>query len=290
MPLPLLTTKLDFTGELALHKEATFEYLCVVIDGGLPFNLAGCSVLAQARRSYDAPIAIDFYCQIQDAEAGEVLLTAIPSLFPRVGTYLWDLRITLPSGDVWIAIAGKLDLLGIITHGVSPPPYIPPSNTLPLINVTDVDSAADLINVWDTSAAPGFNSKGLILGDLVTLVSSGIGSGVQSTEADEEISANQAIYIKSNGHCALAIATDPAKSRVAGFAVSNTAIGFSCDYRTSGIVTGLSGLSLGSIYHLSDSSAGQITQAPPSVGYIAPIGKALAVSTLLISIYPITRL
>jgi len=111
----------------------------------------------------------------------------------------------------------------------------------------------------------------------------------QSAEADEAIAPLQPIYLKTNGHCALAVANAPDKARVAGFATNTTAIGFTCEYRPDGIIEGLSGLIPGSIYYLS-LTPGQITQTPPSTGYIAPIGQALTSSKLEIKFHPIIRL
>lgn len=118
---------------------------------------------------------------------------------------------------------------------------------------------------------------------------SGAAAPPQSAEADEAIAPNQAIYIKSNGHCALAVANDPAKSRVAGFSINAAAIGFACDYRPGGLIEGLS-LNAGSIYYLSNSTPGQITQTPPSTGYIAAIGQALTSTKLDLKSHPVIRL
>ncbi|MEX0271214.1 hypothetical protein AB3R30_18920 [Leptolyngbyaceae cyanobacterium UHCC 1019] len=112
----------------------------------------------------------------------------------------------------------------------------------------------------------------------------------QSAEADEAIAPNQAIYLKANGHCALAIANDPAKSRVAGFAITSANPGFTCEYRPDGLIEGLSGLNPGSIYYLSNSIPGQITQISPATGYLAPIGQAFTSSKLKFKFYPVVRL
>ena len=118
---------------------------------------------------------------------------------------------------------------------------------------------------------------------------SGAAAPPQSAEADQAIAPGQPIYLKANGRCALAVADAPDKARVAGFATNTAAIGFTCEYRSDGIIEGLIGLIPGSFYYLS-LTPGQITQNPPTTGYIAPVGHALTSSKLEIKFHPIIRL
>jgi predicted ribonuclease toxin of YeeF-YezG toxin-antitoxin module len=50
------------------------------------------------------------------------------------------------------------------------------------------------------------------------------------------------------------------------------------------------GLTSGSIYYLSNATAGNITTTAPSTGYIAPIGIALSTTKMLLNIGPTIKL
>jgi len=138
-----------------------------------------------------------------------------------------------------------------------------------------------------------------------------------SAQADEIIKQGQPVYIKNNGHIGLAKADALLTSKVVGFAIADTSIGFSCEYTENnltlsnwsaiagisylivgdvpdislltdfGLLTeGISSLSINNYYYLSPDIAGNITNiAPTSTGqYVVSIGEAVSTTTLEIEI------
>jgi len=138
-----------------------------------------------------------------------------------------------------------------------------------------------------------------------------------SAQADEIIKQGQPVYIKNNGHIGLAKASALLTSKVVGFAIADTSIGFSCEYTENnltlsnwpaitgtsylivgdvpdislltdfGLLTeGISSLSINNYYYLSPDIAGNITNiAPTSTGqYVVSIGEAVSTTTLEIEI------
>lgn len=135
-----------------------------------------------------------------------------------------------------------------------------------------------------------------IPGGIPTLNTSGIIENVHlpptqvlpQAETDEEILIGQPVYLKQNGHLALARCTDYPRARVCGVAVENKVDGFSCSYIFNGIVQRDNwNLRPGLIYYL-DSVLGEITtDSPENQGYyVVAIGMALTTSILSVQIQP----
>jgi len=115
-----------------------------------------------------------------------------------------------------------------------------------------------------------------------------------SAEADEEIKAGQTLYLKNNGHVALAKADNIATADVIGIALDNVQATFACRFIDDAKITvsdwtniiGASNLTIGSVYYLDPDNYGRLTKvAPNTVGdYVVKVGIALTTNTLQIEI------
>ena len=80
-----------------------------------------------------------------------------------------------------------------------------------------------------TSSENNLNTVYVINNDLtVTQIGTGGGVSNPSIQTDDAILQGQPVYIKSNGYIGLAKADTLNTSKVVGFAVNDTSIGFSC--------------------------------------------------------------
>lgn len=106
---------------------------------------------------------------------------------------------------------------------------------------------------------------------------------VDEGEADQDIDAAEIVYVASAGHIDLAIATSEAASDVVGAALADISSGAVGEFQTHGVIPGFTGLTEGTLYFLSASTAGAITAtAPSSVGeYVVPLGVAVSATELL---------
>lgn len=89
-----------------------------------------------------------------------------------------------------------------------------------------------------------------------------------------------AVYLSAASTVAKADADDAAKIPAIGLIVSKQS-STSCTVRVSGLVTGLTSLTAGSIYYL-DTTAGAITATAPASPNAAPIGIAVSTTSLLV--------
>ena len=114
-----------------------------------------------------------------------------------------------------------------------------------------------------------------------------------SLQTDDTILKGQPLYIKNNGHIGLAKADNFLTSKVIGFAINDTSIGFACEYTGDLVsltdwttIAGVSTLTFNNYYYLSPSTAGTITSiAPSTIGqYVCQIGEALSTTELLIAV------
>lgn len=94
----------------------------------------------------------------------------------------------------------------------------------------------------------------------------------------------QAIYISAADTGRLAKADAAASSQVVAFATGTITAGAVGSYQSSGVLSGMSGLTAGSVYYLSDATAGLITATAPSTlgRYVQEVGVALSTTELLI--------
>ncbi|MBW4422274.1 MAG: hypothetical protein KME13_24175 [Myxacorys californica WJT36-NPBG1] len=122
----------------------------------------------------------------------------------------------------------------------------------------------------------------------------------QSAESDAAILIGQPLYLKLNGHLALAQANSQATSRLCGLAIADAGATFSTRYVSSDVVeradwtpiTGAPSLSVGSFYYLSPDIAGHLTTiAPTETGLlVVPVGMAISAQKLSIDPYSSTLL
>lgn len=124
----------------------------------------------------------------------------------------------------------------------------------------------------------------------------GTGLNPIDSETDDAVLIGQPIYIKSNGHIGLAGADAFPEARVAGVALTNTTIGFSCSWVLTSLVTrldwtpvtGTLSLSTGVFYFLSPISGMMTNVSPTATGYSVLLGKAVTpLSFLFQPLYPI---
>jgi hypothetical protein len=173
-------------------------------------------------------------------------------------------------------------------------------NNYPVLTVTNKPQKVDqyekaFISIYDpmfgTNEAslapifiPGDNEP-----DLVT--------SVLSAESDVVIRIGQPIYLKNNFHADLAGANNLPFANIIGFAIKATNPTFSAEYITDGLLTlsdwiNVSGTNLlvpGQTYFLSN-IIGNITNIPPTSGYIVSVGKAVSQTQLDIEIQQPIRL
>lgn len=115
------------------------------------------------------------------------------------------------------------------------------------------------------------------------------------SEADDTILIGQPIYVKGNGHIGLADSNSMPQCLVAGVALNDTAIGFSCPWVLSTVITrsdwtaivGTTNLTTGALYFLS--LTGTMTNISSTItGYSVLLGKAVTpLKFLFLPLYPI---
>ena len=175
------------------------------------------------------------------------------------------------------------------------------------LDITDVWSTLAALTAYASSNASAYagqilacsennlNTVYVINNDLtVTLRGSG-GASNPSIQTDDTILKGQPVYIKANGHIGLAQADTLNTSKVVGFAVNDTSIGFSCEYQRNILtlsdwtsVIGTTNLIPNNLYFLNSTTAGTITNTPPTTGVIISLGEAISTTSLEINIeYPI---
>ena len=107
-----------------------------------------------------------------------------------------------------------------------------------------------------------------------------------SAVADENIAIGQLLYMKSNGHVALARANAASTMKVCGFATTAVSSGFAVKYNTDGrlsipdwtAIIGSASLTPGSDYYLSTATAGLMTAAAPTAtgSYVVRVGNVMS--------------
>lgn len=116
----------------------------------------------------------------------------------------------------------------------------------------------------------------------ITFMPTGVGGDTQTLTAGETLSAGNLVYVNASGSVLKADASAASKEAV-GFvlsAITNAASG--TVYFGSGIITGLSGLTAGSAYFLSDSTPGSVTTTPPTGTnkIVQRVGRAISTTVL----------
>ena len=103
---------------LTMDQGSTFNATVDVTDvDNNVLVLTGYSVAGQMRKSYDSVNAINFTCEIQNAQLGQVAisLTATQTNAIAAGRYVYDVEITSGAGTVTRIIQGQIE----VTPGVT---------------------------------------------------------------------------------------------------------------------------------------------------------------------------
>ena len=138
-----------------------------------------------------------------------------------------------------------------------------------------VDTSA---GAGDSGKIPSLNSSGKLDS---TFMPTGFGSDTLSLTAGEALSAGDLIYINGSGQMLKADADSASKAAV-GFVLASVSNGASgTAYFGSGLVTGLTGLTAGSVYFLSQTAGAITTTAPTGTNVIQQqVGYATSATTL----------
>jgi len=110
---------------------------------------------------------------------------------------------------------------------------------------------------------------------------------VATNDNASSITIGQAVYLKSNGAVDLAKANAAGTSRAIGIVFdASISAAASGSIATDGVVVGLSGLTAGSVYYLSEATAGLLTTTAPSTAgqFVQKIGTALSTTSILVDI------
>ena len=145
-------------------------------------------------------------------------------------------------------------------------------------NIAELEATTQSSGAADAGEIVALNSDGKI--DPSMLPDEALSPEIVSAVANEDINAGELVYLFDDGgtvKCAKAIATDPSKAAV-GFVKESAASGSTVNVYFEGVIGGLSGLTVGSVYFLSDTTAGAVQDTPPTVAghYIQRVGTAVS--------------
>jgi hypothetical protein len=119
-----------------------------------------------------------------------------------------------------------------------------------------------------------------------TLDAATTGKDVVNLTASAALAVGDAVYISAAGTVAKAQANAVATARVIGFAAESIGASASGPIQTDGILPGMTGLTAGATYYLSDATPGLVSSTPPSGAgkYVVCVGTAISETELEISI------
>lgn len=145
--------------------------------------------------------------------------------------------------------------------------------------VAEEATVATSAGAGDSGKVPNLDSSGKID---ISFMPTGVGGDTQTLTAGETLSAGNLVYVNGSGSVLKADASAASKEAV-GFVlagITNAASG--TVYFGSGVITGLTGLTAGSAYYLSDSTPGGVTTTVPSGSgkIVQRVGRAIS-STVL---------
>ena len=148
-------------------------------------------------------------------------------------------------------------------------------------NITEVEATTQSAGSANAGDIVALNDDGKID---ETLLPDTISPEVLSVPAGEDLTAGDLVYLYDEGgtvKCKKALADDVTKSAV-GFVKTSAASGANVNVYFEGTITGLSGLTVGQCYFLSDTTAGAITTTPTAVSnhFVQRVGSAISDSEL----------
>ena len=256
---------------LTIKQGATFSFAIA-----LGLDLTGCNFAAQLRDSYFDSDLMLFTVGIDPTDPRQLYLglSAGSTMALVAGRYVWDLLVAFPSGFIWAACEGIAIVKSTATR-------IDGLEIIPSLGVFQ-SMASHLVAL---NPHPQY-----------VLQSEFTSSTNQSAESDSLCHPGQPLYLKSNGHCDLALATSFRSSNVCGLAISETLPTIAAHYLSDLLieqadwsnVIGASSLSIGSLYYLSPDSPGKLTTiAPTTPGqFVICVGVATSSQKLSIEIQP----
>ena len=271
----------------------------VTVSGGTTGLVAGIATPASSTITLSGTLAaVNGGTGISTYTVGDLLVGGATNTL----TVLSDVAVgsVLLSGGVGIDPSyGKVNLASVVT------------GTLPIANGgTGATTASTAFNALAPTTTAGdliaYNGTSNIRlpvgssGQVLTVVSgtptwtSSSSTETKFTNSDAAaITIGQVVYVTATGTVDLALATTAGHALsigvVADASIASNAAG---NIAMEGIVTGLTGLTIGVPYYLSDVTAGLLTSTAPSAtgSYIAPIGVAISATAMKISIQPIILL
>lgn len=108
----MLTAQLHLTEALSVKQGGTYVLPLELLQaGGTPYDLTGCTAIAQIRRRFSEETATAFTVTFGANRLLGTLtlsLTAEQAAALQPGKYEWDLFLNFPGGQVWPVLEGDL--------------------------------------------------------------------------------------------------------------------------------------------------------------------------------------
>ena len=125
---------------------------------------------------------------------------------------------------------------------------------------TEESTVLNSAGAGDAGKVPELDSSGRLTNSVMPV---GIGADVKTANAGEALSAGNLVYISSAGTVFKADAQSEAKAAT-GFVLASSTTGQAATVYFEGTITGLTGLTAGTRYFLSDTATGAATTTVPS--------------------------
>ena len=89
--------------------------------GGVPTDLTGATAAAEIREKFAGVHVVEMTCTVTPPNIVDVLMT--PAMWPDCPSKgVWDLQLTMPSGEVRTVLAGEFTSTGDVTDSLPAPP------------------------------------------------------------------------------------------------------------------------------------------------------------------------
>ena len=149
-------------------------------------------------------------------------------------------------------------------------------------NLAELEATTTSSGAADAGEIVALNDDGKI--DPSMLPDEALSPEIMSVVAGEDLNAGDIVYIYDDAgtvKAKKAAATDPSKAAV-GFVKDSAATGANVNVYFEGMITGLSGLTVGAVYFLSDTTPGAVQANPPTVAghYVQRIGTAVSATEI----------